>query len=91
MGLRALGLDLDQQGEKLNRAPQWQAGRLGTSVALPGDGDIALAGSPDNDGAWKFVRSGGASSRESDVETVCPAAPSASPSPSQATATPRYR
>src|SRR5450432_3762690 len=52
-----------QQGEKLVGTGASGQARQGVSVALSGDGNIAIVGGPgDNDGigaAWVFVRTGG--------------------------------
>ena len=54
---------LIQQGPKLGASDETgEGGSLGTSVALSADGNIAIVGTPFDDGnvgaAWIFVRSG---------------------------------
>jgi hypothetical protein len=52
-----------QQGEKLMAAGEVGEGRFGESVALSGEGDLALISAPHNESntgaAWVFSRSGG--------------------------------
>jgi hypothetical protein len=58
------GSGWSQQGEKLVGAAQEGAGEFGYSVALSGDGGLALIGAPHDDASsgavWRFTRSEGA-------------------------------
>ena len=62
VGVHALGGVWDQQGEKLTGSVG--AGAFGFSLALSGDGNTAVVGSPLEDAARIFVRSGGSWSQQ---------------------------
>ena len=55
------GSTWEQQGSKLTAADELGEGHFGSSVALSGDGEVALIGAPHDEAAgavWLFARSG---------------------------------